>query len=145
MVGFASFKIMSIFLYAQGPFDFLLFFVCPCICAAFGILVPRPGIETVPLSVKMLITGLPENSLILFQVVQGTESPCQSRRPRRQVRYLWVRKIPWMRKWQPTPAFLPGKSPRQRNLAGKGPWITKSQTWLSTHAQDGHEPSVYIS
>ena len=24
---------------------------------------------------------------------------------------LWVRKIPWRRKWQPTPAFLPGKIP----------------------------------
>ena len=23
---------------------------------------------------------------------------------------LWVRKIPWRRKWQPTPVFLPGKS-----------------------------------
>ena len=23
----------------------------------------------------------------------------------------WVRKIPWSRKWQPTPVFLPGESP----------------------------------
>ena len=23
---------------------------------------------------------------------------------------LWVRKVPWGRKWQPTPVFLPGKS-----------------------------------
>ena len=30
----------------------------------------------------------------------------------------WVRKIPWRRKWQPTPVFLPGKSHRQRSLAG---------------------------
>ena len=22
----------------------------------------------------------------------------------------WVRKIPWRRKWQPTPVFLPGES-----------------------------------
>ena len=29
-----------------------------------------------------------------------------------------VRKIPWRRAWQPTPAFLPGKSHGQRNLAG---------------------------
>ena len=26
--------------------------------------------------------------------------------------------IPWRRKWQPPPAFLPEKSPRQRNLVG---------------------------
>ena len=30
----------------------------------------------------------------------------------------WVRKIPWWRKWQPTPVFLPGKSHGQRSLAG---------------------------
>ena len=29
----------------------------------------------------------------------------------------WVRKTPWIRKWQPTPVFLPGKSHGQRSLA----------------------------
>ena len=29
-----------------------------------------------------------------------------------------VRKIPWRRKWQPTPVLLPGKSHGQRNLVG---------------------------
>ena len=29
-----------------------------------------------------------------------------------------VRKIPWRRKWQPTPVFLPGESHGQRSLAG---------------------------
>ena len=33
-----------------------------------------------------------------------------------------VRKIPWGRKWQATPVFLPGKSNGQRNLAGYSPW-----------------------
>ena len=33
----------------------------------------------------------------------------------------WVRKIPWKRKWQPTPAFLPRKSHGQRSLAGFSP------------------------
>ena len=33
----------------------------------------------------------------------------------------WVRKIPWSRKWQSTPVFLPGKFHGQRNLAGYGP------------------------
>ena len=32
----------------------------------------------------------------------------------------WVGKIPWKRKWQPTPVFLPGESHEQRNLAGYG-------------------------
>ena len=35
---------------------------------------------------------------------------------------VWVGKIPWRRKWQPTPVFLPGKSHGQRSLAGCSPW-----------------------
>ena len=30
----------------------------------------------------------------------------------------WVRKIPWRRKWQPTPVFSPGESHGHRSLAG---------------------------
>jgi len=37
----------------------------------------------------------------------------------------WVRKIPWKRKWQPTPVFLPGKSHRLWSLAGYSPWSGK--------------------
>ena len=32
-----------------------------------------------------------------------------------------VGKIPWRRRWQPTPVFLPGKVHGQRNLAGYSP------------------------
>ena len=42
----------------------------------------------------------------------------------------WVRKIPWRRKWQPIPVFLPGESHGQKSLAGYGPGVTKSQTLL---------------
>ena len=34
----------------------------------------------------------------------------------------WVRKIPWRRKWQPTPVFLPGESHGQRSLEGYSSW-----------------------
>ena len=34
---------------------------------------------------------------------------------------LWVRKIPWRRKWQPTPVLLPGESHGQRSLVGYSP------------------------
>ena len=37
----------------------------------------------------------------------------------------WIRKIPWRRKWQPTPLFLPGKSHGQRSLADYSPWDRK--------------------
>ena len=47
------------------------------------------------------------------------ESACQGRRLEFNP---WVRKIPWSRKWQPTPVFLPGKSHGQRNLVGYSPW-----------------------
>ena len=33
----------------------------------------------------------------------------------------WVGKIPWRRKWQPTPVFLPGESHGGRSLVGYSP------------------------
>ena len=32
-----------------------------------------------------------------------------------------VRKIPWRKKWQPTPVFLPGESHGHRSLMGYSP------------------------
>ena len=37
----------------------------------------------------------------------------------------WARKIPWRRKWQPTPVFLPGESHGWRSLEGYSPWDCK--------------------
>ena len=37
----------------------------------------------------------------------------------------WVGKIPWRRKWKPTPVLLPGKSHGWRSLAGYRPWGCK--------------------
>ena len=36
-----------------------------------------------------------------------------------------VGKIPWRRKWQPTPVILPGKFHGQRSLVGYSPWGCK--------------------
>ena len=38
------------------------------------------------------------------------------------VRSLGLRKIPWRRKWQPTPVLLPGESHGGRSLVGYSPW-----------------------
>ena len=38
------------------------------------------------------------------------EPTCQCKRCKRYGFNPWVRKIPWRRKWHPTPVFLPGKS-----------------------------------
>ena len=45
-------------------------------------------------------------------------SACECRRHRRHELNLWAGKIPWRRKWQPAPVFLPGKSHGQRSLVG---------------------------
>ena len=37
----------------------------------------------------------------------------------------WVGNIPWRRKWQSTPVFLPGESHGQRSLVGYSPWTHK--------------------
>ena len=44
----------------------------------------------------------------------------------------WVGKIPWRRKWQPTPVFLPGESHGQRSLEGYSPWGQRVGDGLST-------------
>ena len=38
---------------------------------------------------------------------------------------VYIRKIPWRRKWQPTPVLLPGKSHGQRSLVNYSPWDRK--------------------
>ena len=43
----------------------------------------------------------------------------------RQRFHPWVWKMPWRRKWQPTPVFLPGKSHGLRSLVGYSPWGCK--------------------
>ena len=54
--------------------------------------------------------------------LSSKESTCQCRRYRRCEFDSWVGKIPWRRKWPPTPAFLPGEFHGQRRLAGYSPW-----------------------
>ena len=50
----------------------------------------------------------------------GKDPACQCRRHNRRGFSPWVGKMPWSRKWQPSPVFLPGKFHRQRSLAGYG-------------------------
>ena len=63
----------------------------------------------------------------------GKEPAC---RYRRLGFHPWVEKIPWRRKWQPTPVFLPRESHGQGSLVGYSPWGCKSQTqpsdWATT-------------
>ena len=57
----------------------------------------------------------------------------------------WVGKIPWRRKLQPTPVFLPEKSHGQRGLASYSPWGHQEfNTHLSTHAGQTSLKNVYF-
>ena len=64
----------------------------------------------------------------------GKEFACQYRRHRFDP---WVRKIPWSRKWQPTPVFLPRKFRGQKSLVAIVHGVEKSQisliNWARTH------------
>ena len=62
----------------------------------------------------------------------GKASACQCRRCRSRGFNPWARKIPWRRKWQPTPVFLPGKFHGQRRLYS--PWGHKELA-MTQHAR----------
>ena len=57
--------------------------------------------------------------------LSGKESACQCRGLERHEFHPWVGKIPWRRKQQHTPVFLPGQSHGQRSLVGYSPWDCK--------------------
>ena len=54
--------------------------------------------------------------------LSAKESACQCKRHGFNP---WAEKIPWRRKWLPTPVFLPGKSHRQRSLGATVHEVTK--------------------
>ena len=75
----------------------------------------------------------------------GKEATCQQRRSKRLGFDPWVGKIPWRRKWQSTPVFLPGESHGQKSLVGCSPWggkeldMTEHETNESnTHTHASH-------
>ena len=51
--------------------------------------------------------------------LSGKEPTCQHKRCSFDP---WAKKIPWRKKWQPTPVFLLWKSQGQRRLVAYGPW-----------------------
>ena len=67
-------------------------------------------------------------------VAQMVKCCLQRERPRFDP---WVGRMPWRRKWQPTPALLPGKSYERRSLIGYSPWGCKE----SDTTEQLHSPS----
>ena len=62
--------------------------------------------------------------------LSGKESTCKYQRLRFNP---WVGEIPWSKKWQPTPVFLPGYSHGQSSLADYSSWGPKESD-MTEHA-----------
>ena len=67
--------------------------------------------------------------------LSGKPSTCQRRRSNFNP---WVGQIPWRRKWQPPPIFLPGESHGQTSQAGYSPWGCKRVRHDLTAEQVSH-------
>ena len=83
---------------------------------------PDPGIAPASLASPALAGGFLTSSTTVKYGLPGSDSgkepTCQGRRHKTCRFYPWVGKIPWSRKWQPTPVFLPGEFHGQRSLVG---------------------------
>ena len=74
------------------------------------------------------------------------ESTCHCQRHKRHEFNPWVGKIPWSRKQQLPPVFLPGKFHGQRSLAGYSPWSNRVRhSWACTHTPPPPPPFLKIS
>ena len=95
----------------HSMFIYLIFLILPKIqCGRRHEAITSPGLQMMYVSFG------------LTRWHSGMESACQCRKRRFDP---WLRKIPWRRKWQPTPVFLPGKLHGQGSLVGYGPWGCK--------------------
>ena len=81
--------------------------------------------------------------------LSGKESAFQCRRRKRRSFHPWSGKIPWRRKWPPTPELLPGESHGQRSLAGYSPWgskelaMTEQLSMMSLVSQKGWKKNFF--
>ena len=94
---------------------------------------PDPGIELMsPAQAGGFLGSLPlaPSGKPIIWWLSDKQFACQCRRCEFDP---WVWNIPWRRKCQTTPAFMPGKFHGQRSLASYSPRGAKSWTWLSTH------------
>ena len=68
-----------------------------------------------------LMLRCPETAGVQFPAGSQLSSKEYTYQCRRHRSDPWFGKIPWRRKWPPTPAFLPGESHGQRSLVGYSP------------------------
>ena len=103
---------------------------------SMGTIFPTAFVHSLPLCHSLVIlTAFLTFALLLYLLWWSTvqwvhldhckESACQRWRCKRHRFNLWVGKIPWRKKWQPTPVFLLRKSHGQWSLVGYNPWGCK--------------------
>ena len=90
--------------------------------------------------INLEILGLHREIYMGFPAgTSGKELTWKCRRHKRRRFSPWVGKIPWRRRWQPTPVFLPGESHGQRSLVVYSPWdhkesdMTEATQHMGTH------------
>ena len=97
---------------------------CPILSRLNGVIAAGIFLRAFPQRPTHLVNGKGEHFypschsayfIRLARWLSDKESACQCRRFEFD---LSVGKVPWRKKWQPTPVFLPGKSHGQRSLAG---------------------------
>ena len=100
-----------------------------------------------PFLVTLAKRGLPSLELLYSQKCRlippvGTGICLQCRRPGFNPR---VGKIPWRRKWQPTPVLLPEEFHGQRSLVDYSPWLRNSRSKLSDLHFTGNLPYTTLN
>ena len=90
--------------------------------------------------------SMPDMGMGLTGGASGKEPACQCRRLQRCRFDPCMGKIPWRRKWQPTPVFLPGKFHGQGCLVDYSPWSHKESDTTEcahTHTHTHTEQAFY--
>ena len=80
---------------------------------------------------KSLQYKVVSSTFLMVQMVKNLPAMQETR-----VSITGLGRFPWRRKWQSTPALLPGEFHRQRSVVGFSPWGHKESDmteWLSTH------------
>ena len=78
-------------------------------------------------------------------MAQVVKNPPANAGDSRDVGSSWVGKIPWSRKWQPLPVFLPSKFHGWEAWRTTVHGVTQSRTWLSTAPPPHTHMHIFLS
>ena len=115
-------------------------FIAPRVFSLWGLWLRRTGSRLAGFSSRGSWAGAQAQQLwrLPLHLAQWWRIPCRCTSHKRCRFDPWVEKIPWRKKWWPTPVFLPRKFRRQRSLTACSPQGHKESDMterLSTHAR----------